>query len=338
MKPKGMDVAVQGPYTVLTNNISTFDANEESLQVNLFNLGVYGGLVGGLCVVSIIRTISLFVLCMRSSVALHDNMFRSITGAPCRFFDINPVGESPFEKAKAMKKLPTGRILNRFSKDIGSMDEQLPPAFFDVLAVSKSKCWLHILAQMGLTIVGILAVVTSVRPWSLLPILPLTGVLLVLRRFYMSSSRDIKRLEGVAKSPIFSQLSTSLQGLATIRVFGAQQMLEEEFDQLQDVHTSTWFAFISTTRWFGLWLDWIVTAYMACIVYSFLLFSTDLLDGEVGLAISSCMMLEEVQWMVRQTAEVENLLTSVERVIEYCGLKAEDSANPPSCQVGIQPV
>ena len=161
---------------------------------------------------------------------------------------------------------------------------------------------------MGLTIAGILAVVTSVRPWSLLPILPLTGVLIVLRRFYMGSSRDIKRLEGVSKSPVFSQLSTSLQGLTTIRAFKAEQMLQEEFDHLQDVHTSTWFAFISTTRWFGLWLDWIVTVYMACVVYSFLLLSTDLLDGEVGLAISSCMMLEEVQWMVRQTAEGENLM------------------------------
>ena len=75
---------------------------------------------------------------------------------------------------------------------------------------------------------------------------------------------------------------------------------------------------------------------MACVVYSFLLLSTDLLDGEVGLAISSCMMLEEVQWMVRQTAEVENLMTSVERVMEYCGLKAEDSANRLSCQGEIQ--
>ena len=94
VKPKETIRAVQGPPTVVASNISTFDTSEESLQVNLFNLGIYGGLVGGLCVVSIIRTISLFVLCMRSSVALHDNMFKSITGAPCRFFDINPVGES----------------------------------------------------------------------------------------------------------------------------------------------------------------------------------------------------------------------------------------------------
>ena len=101
MKPKEKVATVQGPPTVLASNSSTLDANEESL--NLFNLGVYGGLVGGLCILSVIRTNSLFVLCMRSSVALHDNMFKSITGAPCRFFDINPVGESPYERANAMK-------------------------------------------------------------------------------------------------------------------------------------------------------------------------------------------------------------------------------------------
>merc|ERR1719422_1888629 len=159
-----------------------------------------------------------------------------------------------------------------------------------------------------------MAVIFAVRPWVMIPTVILGVIFVFLRRFYMGSSRDIKRLEGVSKSPVFSQLSTSLQGLTTIRAFKAEQMLQEEFDHLQDVHTSTWFAFISTTRWFGLWLDWIVTVYMACVVYSFLLLSTDLLDGEVGLAISSCMMLEEVQWMVRQTAEVENLMTSVERV------------------------
>ena len=141
MQTKESALAVQGPPTLVASNISTFDPHsKESLEVNFFNLGVYGGLVAGLCVVSIIRTISLFVLCMRSSVALHDNMFKSITRAPCRFFDINPVGESPFKKAQSMKNvLSAGRILNRFSKDIGSMDEQLPPAAFDVLSVSDQS-------------------------------------------------------------------------------------------------------------------------------------------------------------------------------------------------------
>ena len=102
MKSKEAVVGVEDPPTLVArSNFSTFDTNRQSL--NLSHLGIYGGLVGGLCVVSVIRTIGLFVLCMRSSVALHDNMFKSITRAPCRFFDINPVGEIPFEKLKALK-------------------------------------------------------------------------------------------------------------------------------------------------------------------------------------------------------------------------------------------
>ena len=49
-----------------------------------------------------------------------------------------------------------------------------------------------------------------------------------------------------------------------------QLKLRAEFDGLQDVHTSAWFTFISGTRWFGVWLDWIVVVYLACVVLSFL--------------------------------------------------------------------
>merc|ERR1719357_1721102 len=289
--------------SVLTNETSkTIVIEDPALSEHYFNLGIYGAIVGALCVISMVRTIYFFVICMKSSVKLHDKMFESIIRAPCRFFDTNPVG----------------RILNRFSKDMGSMDELLPPAFFDVLTI-------------GLNILGILAVILAVRPWVILPTLVLSVVFVLLRRFYMASARDIKRLEGVAKSPVFSQLSTSLHGLTTIRAFSAQPLLRAEFDRIQDLHTSGWFTFISATRWFGLWLDWIVVVYLACVVYSFLVFGDDLLGGDVGLAVSSCIMLTGMlQWGVRQSAEVENLMTSVERVAEYTHLQGEQQPDKPS--------
>ena len=71
-------------------------------------------------------------------------------------------------------------------------------------------------------------------------------------------------------------------GLTTIRAFSAEPLLRSEFDYQQDLHTSTWFAFISATRWFGVWLDWIVVIYVAVVVYSFLVLGGDILGGEVG--------------------------------------------------------
>ena len=64
---------------------------------------------------------------------------------------------------------------------------------------------------IGLTIAGILGVILAVQPWVVIPTAVLGVVFVLLRRFYMASARDIKRLEGTARSPVFSQLSTSLQ-------------------------------------------------------------------------------------------------------------------------------
>ena len=186
--------------------------------------------------------------------------------------------------------------------------------------------------QIGLNIAGILAVIFLVRPWVILPTLVLGVVFVRLRSFYMHSSRDIKRLEGISRSPVFSQLSTSLQGLTTIRAFNAEPLLRSEFDYQQDLHTSTWFAFLSATRWFGVWLDWVVAVYIGVVVYSFLLLGdiVDIEGGDVGLAISNCIMLTGMlQWGVRQSAEVENLMTAVERVMEYTELDQEDEASKP---------
>ena len=103
-----------------TTYVSDLLHEDDYLEEHFFNLGIYAAIVLCLIVSSMIRTVHFFLICNKASIALHDTMFGRLLRAPCRFFDTNPVG----------------RILNRFSKDMGSMDELLPPAFFDVLTVS----------------------------------------------------------------------------------------------------------------------------------------------------------------------------------------------------------
>ncbi|KYN17136.1 hypothetical protein ALC57_10591 [Trachymyrmex cornetzi] len=76
-----------------------------------------------------------------------------------------------------------------------------------------------------------------------------------MRIFYLSTSRSIMRLESIAYSSIFTHLSTILQGLPTIRTFGAEAILTKEFDDHQDIHSSAWYIFIAFSRAFGLWLN-----------------------------------------------------------------------------------
>jgi ATP-binding cassette subfamily C (CFTR/MRP) protein 4 len=69
---------------------------------------------------------------------------------------------------------------------------------------------------------------------------------------------------------VFSHLSTSLYGLTTIRAFNAEESFIRAFDDFQDMHTSSWYLFIASTRWFGIWLDWISVTFIAFVAFSFM--------------------------------------------------------------------
>lgn len=118
-------------------------------------------------------------------------------------------------------------------------------------------------------------------------------------------------------------MGASLNGLTTIRSFGAQQILIKEFDKIQDLHSSAFYLFISTSRAFGFWLDLFCVIYIAIVTASFFVFGGD--GGNVGLAITQAMaMTGMVQWGMRQSAELENTMTAVERVVEYETVDPED--------------
>lgn len=105
-------------------------------------------------------------------------------------------------------------------------------------------------------------------------------------------------------------------GLSTIRAFGAEEILVKEFDNLQDLNSSAFYLFISASRAFGFWLDLFCVLYIAIVTLSFFLMGSA--GANVGLAITQAMgMTGMVQWGMRQSAELENTMTAVERVVEY---------------------
>lgn len=127
-----------------------------------------------------------------------------------------------------------------------------------------------------------------------------------------------------ARSPLFSHLTASLQGLSTIRAFGARSILEKEFDHIQDNHSSAAFLFIACSRTFAFWLDVKCTIYVGFVILSFLFIGTEKYGGNVGLAITQTIALTGMlQRGIRQWSDLENQMTSVERIFEYSELPAE---------------
>ncbi|XP_029521292.1 ATP-binding cassette sub-family C member 4-like isoform X1 [Oncorhynchus nerka] len=265
-------------------------------QLNLdFYLGIYAGLTGATLIFGFARSLVMFNVLVKAAQSLHNRMFNSILRTPVRFFDVNPIG----------------RVLNRFSKDIGQLDAALPWTFVDFI-------------QIFLQIIGVVAVAASVIPWILIPLVPLIIVFLFLRRYFLQTSRDVKRLESTTRSPVFSHLSSSLQGLWTIRAFRAEERFQNTFDAHQDLHSESWFLFLVTSRWFAVRLDGMCAVFVTITAFGCLLLRDQVEAGSVGLALSYAVTLMGMfQWGVRQSAEVENMMTSVERVVEYTELESE---------------
>lgn len=229
-----------------TNNSinALLEQNEAELMPQEYYMYIYTLLIIASIIFTTGRSLLFFKIAMNASIGLHNKMFSCILQAPMRFFDTNP----------------SGRILNRFSKDMGAVDELLPKAMLDAI-------------QVFLVMFGILMMVFIVTPWMIALAIVLGVVFFWFRLVYLRSAQTIKRLEGVTRAPVFSHVSSSLFGLPTIRASNAQQMIIDEFDVLQDQHTGTWFLYIAASEAFGFYLDIISVVFLTILTFQFLIFN-----------------------------------------------------------------
>lgn len=133
---------------------------------------------------------------------------------------------------------------------------------------------------------------------------------------------------------MYTHLAVSLNGLSTIRALKAQENFIEQFDRYQDLHSSGHFLFLTISRAFGYWLDCCCIVYLAVVTLSLMLLPTNN-GGEVGLALTQAMGLTGmVQWGMRRSAELENLMMAVNRIGEYGELEQEDDDAQQSNKTG----
>ena len=169
-------------------------------QKDKTNLTIYACLVGGSLIFGIIRACVFLLVSLRCSEQLHDKMVVAILQAPVLFFDSNPVG----------------RIMNRFSNDVGCMDEVLPKMFLFAI-------------QMDLLVLTTVLVPAVTNLWLLIVVVPITVAVVYISRYYLKTSRGLKRLESICRSPVFSHISETVNGLDTIRTRGRQTKFVDLF-------------------------------------------------------------------------------------------------------------
>ena len=168
-----------------------------------------------------------------------------------------------------------------------------------------------------------------VLPFVLLVLPPLAFCFIRLRSLFVTTTRELKRLEGLARSPMYAMLAETMLGIDTIRAHGSTDYFSRKFFLAHDQHTRAVWAFTAASRWFATSMDILSFVLLTTATFfAVLLHSQQWLDvkaATLGLALTLLIQMANTNfpWMVRQSAEVSNQMVSVERILEFCHLESE---------------
>ncbi|KAF7633061.1 hypothetical protein Mgra_00007555 [Meloidogyne graminicola] len=226
---------------------------------------------------------------LTASTYLHNRMLKRVIFAIMPFFH----------------STPTGRILNRFSKDIDEIDSKLP---FSAEAM----------LQGGITCIGFLLIIIWVFPLFLLPSIPLFILFLLFFVCFRAGIRSLKRIENVTRSPLYEHITNSLESLPTLHTYGQTEKFFEQFKNRLDENTGALFLYNSAMRWQAVWLDLLVVILTFGVSLFIVLLTDQITPSEAGMAIAFALQMSGIfQFAVRSQTELEAKLTAVERITHY---------------------
>uniref|UniRef100_A0A665WLW5 Multidrug resistance-associated protein 1 n=1 Tax=Echeneis naucrates TaxID=173247 RepID=A0A665WLW5_ECHNA len=261
----------------------------------LMRLGVYSGLGLSQGVAVFGYSLSVSIGGILASRVLHQSMLYDILRSPMSFFE----------------RTPSGNLVNRFAKEMDTIDSVIP---------SIIKMFIGSMFN----VLGACVVILIATPLVAI-IIPFLGLLyFFVQRFYVASSRQLKRLESVSRSPIYSHFNETLLGTSVIRAFGEQARFIYESDRRVDHNQKAYYPGIVANRWLAVRLEFVGN----CIVSFAALFAViareSLSPGIMGLSISYALQLTaSLTWLVRMSSDIETNIVAVERVKEYTDTEKE---------------
>jgi ATP-binding cassette subfamily C (CFTR/MRP) protein 1 len=193
-------------WSVADNSVLLgYDETWSAARVTAAFLSVYAVLGAVVVAMNAVKTVIVSLIGLRAARNLHSGMLGALLRAPTSFYDRTPVG----------------RIVNRFSSDMTSIDMGLVDMFLSM-------------AEQLFTLVGVFGVILLVFPPFLVIVPPLFLFYFRMQRRYRNATRELKRLHSITKSPIFSHFQETLAGLTCVRAYGEQQRFISTSDRNVD--------------------------------------------------------------------------------------------------------
>ncbi|XP_050286789.1 ABC transporter C family member 13 isoform X1 [Quercus robur] len=251
---------------------------------------------------TLVRAFSFAFGGLRAAVKVHNTLLHKLVSAPVQFFD----------------QTPAGRILNRLSSDLYTIDDSLP--FI-----------LNILVANFVGLLGIAIVLSCVQVFFLLLLLPFWYIYSKLQFFYRSTSRELRRLDSVSRSPIYASFTETLDGSSTIRAFKSEDFFLATFTQHVLMYQQTSYSELTASLWLSLRLQLLAASIISFVALMAVIGSHHGLPisfgtpGLVGLALSyAAPLVSLLGSFLTSFTETEKEMVSVERALEYMDIPQEE--------------
>jgi ABC-type multidrug transport system fused ATPase/permease subunit len=282
-----------------------FDPNQTSLLAKVapevdvnYYLRVYAAIGIGYMFIALFRDLWLFYGSLTASWAIHQRLMNSVTRAKFKFFDVTPLGQ----------------LMNRFSKDLEAVDQEVA-----AVAIGVMSC--------ALAVVVTIALITAITPGFLVAGIFISIIYFFIGRFYLRSSLHLKRLESVQRSPLFQQFGETLSGITTIRAYGDERRFIRDNMLRVNTHNRPFIYLWAANRWLAFRVD-VVGDFVSFFAGAFVVLSIGSISaGAAGLSLNySISFTENVLWLVRLYSMNEQNMNSVERIKEYLDVEQEAEA------------
>ncbi|KAF8310766.1 P-loop containing nucleoside triphosphate hydrolase protein [Clavulina sp. PMI_390] len=256
-------------------------------------LAIYIAIQAGTAFFTAIRHIPKVYATLRASRRIYGDMLLSVIRTPIRWFD----------------QTPSGRILNRFSKDINLVDGELQGQIEGTVA-------------MGIACITTIVVVVSVTPLFFFPLAIIIALQFWTSQGYVEVSRDLRRLESTFRSPIIAAFSELLLGITTVRAFGAEgSFVATLYKRLDRVQAAAYY-YSTVNRWMMFRLNVLGAFVVGSATVTAI--ATGVSPGVVGIAIaSSSVFVMDVYYMMQSYTDLQQAMNSMERIAEYLDLPSE---------------
>uniref|UniRef100_A0AAQ5XXH7 ABC-type glutathione-S-conjugate transporter n=1 Tax=Amphiprion ocellaris TaxID=80972 RepID=A0AAQ5XXH7_AMPOC len=239
-------------------------------------------------------TVAISICGIIASRQLHMDLLINVLRSPMSFFECTP----------------SGNLLNRFAKEIDAIDCMVPEGLKMMLS--------YVFKLMEVCIIVMMA-----TPFAIVIILPLAFLYAFVQSFYVATSCQLRRLEAVSRSPIYTHFNETVQGASVIRAFGEQSRFILQANQRLACPRLN-HCFIH--RWLAVNLEFVGNGVVLAAAILSVMGKSTLSPGIVGLAVSHSLQVTGIlSWIVRSWTDVENNIVSVERVNEYADTAKEAS-------------